>query len=91
MYLYILRYVGSSESLKKLNVAPPFLAPKFTGHSSSELPQFLKSSTDLIFSYGFSITRNAAKLAVYDETIINVKNHQIAAVIRVDGALEFEL
>lgn len=28
------------------------------------------------------------KLAVYDETIINVKNHQIAAHTRVAGALE---
>lgn len=54
---------------------------------SSEFPQSFKSSTLLIFSYGFSMVRKAAKLAVYELTMINVKNHQIAAVIRVAGAL----
>lgn len=83
----MLRYVGRSDSLKKLNVAPPFFAPNLTGHSSSEFPQFFKSSTLLIFSYGVSIVRNAAKLAVYDDTMIKVKNHHIDAVIRVAGAL----
>lgn len=34
------------------------------------------------------MVRNAAKLAVYEETIIKVKKHQIAATIRVDMALE---
>lgn len=39
-------------------------------------------------SNGTSIVKNAAKLAVYDETMISVKNHQIDAIIRVPGALE---
>lgn len=35
----------------------------------------------------FSATKNAAKLAVYDETMISVKNHQTAAATRIDAAL----
>lgn len=31
----------------------------------------------------FGTTKNAAKLAVYDETIINVKNHQTEAAKRI--------
>lgn len=34
-----------------------------------------------------STVKKAAKLAVYDDTMISVKNHQIAATARVDGAL----
>lgn len=37
-----------------------------------------------------SATRNAAKFAVYDETMIKVKNHQTAAASRTDAALLFE-
>lgn len=36
---------------------------------------------------GFSMVRKAAKLAVYEETMINVKNHQIADIVRVLSAL----
>lgn len=36
---------------------------------------------------GLSMVRKAAKLAVYEETIINVKNHQIADIVRVLSAL----
>lgn len=36
---------------------------------------------------GFSMVRKAAKLAVYEETIIKVKNHQIADIVRVLSAL----
>lgn len=36
---------------------------------------------------GFSMVRKAAKLAVYEETMINVKNHQIADIVRVLRAL----
>lgn len=34
----------------------------------------------------FSMVRKAAKLAVYEEIIIRVKNHQQPATIRVDTA-----
>jgi len=33
--------------------------------------------------------RNAARLAVYDEMMINVKNHQIPPTILVDAAFGF--
>jgi hypothetical protein len=36
-----------------------------------------------------SMVRKAARLAVYDETIMRVKNHQILATMRVDTALQF--
>lgn len=39
---------------------------------------------------GLSMVRKAAKLAVYEETIINVKNHQIADIVRVLRALSKE-
>lgn len=38
-----------------------------------------------------SIVRKAAKFAVYEETKINVKNHQIEATVRVEYALETKL
>lgn len=50
-------------------------------------PQSFKSSTLEIFEDLFSRTRNAAKLAVYEETIINVKNHQTDDAKRIDAAL----
>jgi hypothetical protein len=37
-----------------------------------------------------STVRKAARLAVYDETIMRVKNHQILATMRVDIALQFD-
>lgn len=48
---------------------------------------FAKSSALLIGEVIDSIVRNAAKLAVYDETIISVKNHHREAMVRVEGAL----
>lgn len=36
---------------------------------------------------GFSMVRKAAKLAVYEDSIIKVKNHQIDASVRVDSDL----
>lgn len=38
-----------------------------------------------------STVRNAAKFAVYDDIIINVKNHQIPPTIRVDVALFMQI
>jgi hypothetical protein len=37
-----------------------------------------------------SIVRKAARLAVYDDTMMRVKNHQILATMRVDTALQFD-
>ena len=46
-----------------------------------------KSSADVIGESIRSAVKKAAKLAVYDEIMINVKNHQKPAHIRVDVAL----
>lgn len=74
-------------TLKKLYVLPSFLAPNLTGHVCPARPHFFKSSALLRGSNTDSIVKNAAKLAVYDDTIINVKNHHIAATILVDAPL----
>ena len=45
------------------------------------------------FSIGVTIlstVRKAARLAVYDEIMISVKNHQIPPTIRVEAALGFK-
>ena len=47
-----------------------------------------KSSTEEIGDSTRSMVRKAAKLAVYDEIIIIVKNHQMPATIRVEVALD---
>ena len=49
---------------------------------------FAKSSTLSIGESILSIVKNAAKLAVYDEIIIRVKNHQKLATVRDDIALK---
>ena len=49
---------------------------------------FDKSSADSMGDSIRSTVRNAAKLAVYDEIIISVKNHHIPATMRVDTALK---
>lgn len=41
----------------------------------------------MIGEYTDSTVRKAARFAVYDDDMINVKNHQIEATARVDGAL----
>jgi len=46
-----------------------------------------KSSADLIGESMRPTVRKAAKLAVYEEIMIKVKDHQIPATIRVDVAL----
>lgn len=74
----------SIHTLKKLAVEPPFLAPYlmtcgfWLANSST-----LRKATDFP-----STVRKAARLAVYEETMIRVKNHQIPAAMRVDTALE---
>lgn len=75
---------------KNDSVAPPFFAPNCTGHSFPSMPQSFKSSTLSILDDLFSITKNAAKLAVYDETIISVKNHQTEEATRIDAALKMQ-
>ena len=47
-----------------------------------------KSSADSIGDSIRSTVKKAAKLAVYDEIIINVKNHHMPATMRVDTALK---
>ena len=68
-------------TLKKADVDPPATAPYLI------LVCLARSSTPLIGVSILSTVRNAAKLAVYDETMINVKNHHIPATIRIEGAL----
>jgi hypothetical protein len=48
-----------------------------------------KSSTDSIGDSILSTVRKAAKLAVYELIIIKVKNHHIAAIIRVETDLNY--
>ena len=47
-----------------------------------------KSSADSMGDSILSTVRNAAKLAVYEDIMINVKNHHIPATIRVEMALK---
>ena len=47
-----------------------------------------KSSADSMGDSIRSTVKKAAKLAVYDEIMISVKNHHIPATIRVDIALQ---
>jgi len=67
---------------KKFLVDPDFLAPYCTSSLLSA-----KSLTLFMELVGFSMVRKAAKLAVYEDTIINVKNHQIDDIVRVLRAL----
>lgn len=75
-------YVVKLELRKNEAVEPPLRTPYLI------LVCLAKSSA---LSMGESIrstVRKAAKLAVYDEIIINVKNHHIPATIRVETALK---
>ena len=47
-----------------------------------------KSSTELIGASILSIVRKAARLAVYDDIMISVKNHQKLATVRAEMALQ---
>ena len=49
---------------------------------------FDRSSADWIGESILSTVRKAAKLAVYDEIMIRVKNHHMPATMRVETALE---
>lgn len=77
-------YIEKFESRKKAAVEPPPKAPYLI------LVCLAKSSA---LSMGESIrstVRKAAKLAVYDEIMINVKNHQMPATILVETALQVQ-
>ncbi len=51
---------------------------------------FARSSADVIGESMRLTVKKAAKLAVYDEIMINVKNHHKPATMRVDVALRSE-
>lgn len=68
-------------TLKKATVLPPLRAPYLI---------FVCLARSSALSIGESIlstVRKAARLAVYEEIMINVKNHHIPATMRVDTAL----
>lgn len=69
-------------TLKKATVDPPLRAPYLI------LVCLARSSALSIGESIRSTVRNAAKLAVYDDIMINVKNHHIPATILVDTALK---
>nr|CAI5834719.1 unnamed protein product [Callosobruchus analis] len=47
----------------------------------------LRLCRSVINSTGFSVAKKAARLAVYDATMIRQKNHHMPATMRVDIAL----
>lgn len=65
-------------TLKNSIVEPVAIVPYCTSRCDT------KSSTELIGVAIRSIVNSAAKLAVYDETRMNVKNHQTALTMRPD-------
>lgn len=69
-------------TLKNPAVEPPLSAPYFI------FVCFARSSALSIGESILSTVRNAAKLAVYDEIMMSVKNHHIPATILVDTALQ---
>lgn len=79
-YRFVKRYI----TLKKLNVAPPLLAPYLISPSS---PLLARSSAFCIGLSVVSTVRNAARFAVYEFIRIKQKNHQDPASIRVDAPL----
>lgn len=70
-------------TLKNEAVLPPFNAPYLI------FVCLAKSSALSIGESILSTVKNAAKLAVYDEIMMSVKNHHIPATILVDTALYF--
>lgn len=52
------------------------------------LSWYTRSSTELMGVLSFSKVRNAAKLAVYEDMVIRVKNHQALAKIRPERDLK---
>jgi hypothetical protein len=71
-----------SLTLKKLAVAPPLLAPYLISVCSDNSFTLLNGVTRV------STVRKAAKLAVYDDTMISVKNHHTPAAVLVEIPLE---
>ncbi|CAH1993014.1 unnamed protein product [Acanthoscelides obtectus] len=72
-------------TLKKAAVDPPLYAPYLI---------FVCLARSSALSIGESIrstVRKAARLAVYDEIMMSVKNHHIPATILVDTALEIHI
>lgn len=72
-------------TLKKVSVAPPALAPYlilYFGAFSTKLDMSVKSSM------GFSVAKKAAKFAVYEDTMIRIKNHHTLAAILVEVPLK---
>lgn len=74
-------YTKKKLTLKNAAVDPSRLAPYLMTF------WFAKSSTDLMGEDMLSMVRKAAKLAVYEETMMSVKNHQMPATMRVDTAV----
>lgn len=68
-------------TLKKAAVEPPFKAPYLI------LVCLARSSALSIGESIRSTVRKAAKLAVYEDIMIKVKNHHMPATIRVETAL----
>lgn len=75
------RFLFFCYTLKNAAVEPPLSAPYFI------FVCFARSSALSIGESILSTVKNAAKLAVYDEIMMSVKNHHIPATIRVDTAL----
>ena len=69
-------------TLKKVFVDPDCKHPYLI------LDCLAKSSTELIGASILSIVRKAARLAVYDDIMISVKNHQKLATVRAEMALQ---
>lgn len=68
-------------TLKKAAVDPPLRAPYLI------LVCLAKSSADSMGESMRSTVRKAARLAVYEEIMIKVKNHHMPATMRVETAL----
>lgn len=66
---------------KKVHVDPPWIVPY------AIFVCLAKSSADSIGETIRSTVKKAARFAVYEEIMINVKNHHIPPTIRVDTAL----
>ena len=75
--------IGLWLTLKRFLTSVKFMHPYFI------LVWLTKSSMFLIGDSSLSIVKKAARLAVYDETIIIVKSHQKAATILVEINLCF--
>lgn len=75
-----------SYTLKNCRVLPPRFAPNVNGHGLLDLAHSRSVPTSLMTMCGSAMVRQAAKLAVYDDTMINVKNHHTDEAIRMDAA-----